>query len=123
MQATKKTNSTTPSKNEISEPWSGARFVVELASKFGVTGAVVLCILITFLVWGTVEQKRYFIDKFILLKTMPGWNGYLVFIIAVVILAFVGQRIYFRNQVKLKDTRIRELERHSNILENKFLKK
>jgi hypothetical protein len=119
-----KTNTSSGSTSKKSkEEFSWQKFVIELASRFGVSGAVTLCILLIFLIWGTVDQKREFIDKFILLNNKHGDSHYPVYLVIIATVAFVGQRIYFLKRIKLKDDRIKELEHHNNSLENKLLKK
>jgi len=105
------------------EPFRLDIFIIELAGKFGVTGACALAVLWVFLKNGTLEQHREFIDKFILLKTNQGDNKYIIYLVIVIVIAFVLQRAYFNNRIKLKDQRIKELEQHGNALENKLLKK
>jgi hypothetical protein len=97
-------------------------FVIELLSRFGLIGGTLAFFMTVFLVWGTTEQKREFIDRFILLKGINGHHDYAVFIAILIIIMFLAQRFYYRNQIGIKDVRIKELERYSNSIENKKLK-
>jgi hypothetical protein len=114
---------TATAKKTSREPFRLDTFIIEIAGKFGISGACILTILYVFLNYGTLAQKREFIDKFILLKTSQGDNGYILYLVIIIVVAFIGQTVYFRNRIKLKNERIKELEQHSNALENKFLKR
>jgi hypothetical protein len=98
-------------------------YVIELASKVGVFGAVVLSIVTLFIVRGTVAQHREFIDKFFLLKWNKDDYFYQYFIITGLIILFFAQYFYYKQQIKLKNERITELINERNMLQHKLLKK
>lgn len=104
------------------EPFRLDIFLIEIAGKFGISGACILTVLYIFLKSATLEQHREFIDKFILLKTKTGDNGYILYLAIIAVIAFVGQTLYFRNRLKLKDDRIKQIEEYNNSIENKLLK-
>jgi hypothetical protein len=85
-------------------------FLINLASKFGVGGAVVLSLLAMFLIVGTQAQHIEFIDKFFLLKFPKGDNIYMYFVLLLIVILYIFSMIYFRNRIKLKDERIAQLQ-------------
>ena len=94
-------------------------FLTDLAERFGITKVIIVCALYIFLKNGSLEQHREFVDKFILLKTGPGDNKYVFYIIIAVIIAFIDQRVSLINRIRLKEERIRELEYQIKMFENK----
>jgi hypothetical protein len=98
-------------------------YLVDLASRVGVFGTVVIALLTLFIVRGTVAQHREFIDKFFLLKWGNDGNFYFYFIITGLIVLFVAQYIYYKQRVKIKDKRIAELTEERDWMHNKIFKK
>lgn len=98
-------------------------YIIELASRIGVFGAVVIALVTLFILRGTEAQHREFIDKFFLLK----WNNegpfYLYFIITGLIVLFFAQYLFYKQKLKLKNERITELANERERLQNKLLKK
>jgi hypothetical protein len=100
-----------------------AYLLVDLASRVGIFGTVVIALLTIFISRGTVAQHREFIDKFFLLKWGNDGNVYYYFIITCFIVLFVAQYVYYKQRVKIKDERITELTYERDWLQNKVLKK
>ncbi len=97
-------------------------FIIDLASRFGVGGAVVLTLLLLFVTIGTREQHLEFIDKFFLLKFPKENNNFLIFVLLGMIVLMIVQILHFRSRLKIKNERIKELEADKRLYENKFLK-
>jgi hypothetical protein len=98
-------------------------YLIELASRVGVFGAVIIALLTLFIVRGTGAQHREFIDKFFLLKWNKDDYYYQYFIITGLIILFFAQYFYYKQQIKLKSERITELINERNMLRHKLLKK
>jgi hypothetical protein len=98
-------------------------YIIELASRIGVFGAVVIALLTLFILRGTVAQHREFIDKFFLLKWRNNENFYQYFIITCLIVLFLVQHFYHKQRIKVKNERITELLNERDRLQNKLLKK
>jgi hypothetical protein len=98
-------------------------YLVDLVSRVGVFGTVVIALLTLFIFRGTVAQHREFIDKFFLLKWGNDGNFYFYFIITGLIVLFVAQYIYYKQRVKLKDERIAELTEERDWMQNRIFKK
>jgi hypothetical protein len=98
-------------------------YLIELASRVGIFGAVVIALLTLFIVRGTVAQHREFIDKFFLFKWASNETFYHYFIIICLVVLFVVQFFYWKHRIKLKDERITELINERDRLQNKLLKK
>jgi hypothetical protein len=98
-------------------------FLVDLVSRVGVFGTVVIALLTLFIVRGTVAQHREFIDKFFLLKWGNDGNFYFYFIITGFLILFVAQYVYYKQRVKMKDERIAELTEERDWMQNRILKK
>jgi len=98
-------------------------YIIELISRVGVFGAVVITLVTLFVVKGTVAQHREFIDRFFLLKWNKGDNFYQCFIITGLVVLLGAQYFYYRQQLKLKIERITELIDERTRLQNKLLKK
>lgn len=97
-------------------------FIIELAARFGVTGACVLTVIWVFLNYGTLDQKHTFIDKFILLNIKESDNKYVLYIGIILVVLFLIQNLFFRKKDKLRKDRITELERHIQELEGRKMK-
>jgi hypothetical protein len=98
-------------------------YLVDLASRVGIFGTVVIALLTLFIFRGTVAQHREFIDKFFLLKWGNDGNFYFYFIITCFMVLFVAQYVYYKQRVKIKDEKIAELTYERDWLKNKVLKK
>lgn len=98
-------------------------YLVDLVSRVGVFGTVVIALLTIFIFRGTVAQHREFIDKFFLLKWGNDGNFYYYFIITGLIVLFVAQYIYYKQRVKIKDERIAELTEERDWMQNRIIKK
>ena len=98
-------------------------YLIELVSRIGIFGAVVIALLTLFIVRGTTAQHREFIDRFFLLKWSKESNFYLYFIITCLVILFLVQYFYYKQRIKLKDERILELVNERDRLQNKLLKK
>jgi hypothetical protein len=98
-------------------------YLVELASRIGVFGTVVIALLTLFILRGTVAQHREFIDKFFLLKPRNNENFYQYFIITCLIVLLLVQHFYHKQRLKVKNERITELINDRDRLQNKLLKK
>jgi hypothetical protein len=98
-------------------------YLIELASRIGIFGTVVISLLTLFILRGTAAQHSEFIDKFFLLK----WGGhggfYYCFIITCLLVLFCVQHFYYKQRIKLKEERITELLNERDRLQNKLLKK
>ena len=98
-------------------------FLVDLVSRVGVFGTVVIALLTLFIIRGTVAQHREFIDKFFLLKWGNDGKFYFYFIITGFLILFVAQYVYYKQRVKMKDERIAELTEERDWMQNRILKK
>ncbi|MCS3796369.1 hypothetical protein [Niastella sp. OAS944] len=98
-------------------------YLIDLASRVGVFGAVVLSLLALFIIKGTAAQHKEFIDKFFLLKWGNSETFYHYFIITCLVVLFCTQFFYWKHRVKLKEERIAELINERDRLQNKLLKK
>lgn len=95
-------------------------FLIEIFGRFGITGSCILTAIYIFLQFGTIEQKREFIDSFILLKIAKSDNKIAIFIVIILVILFLFQNVFFRKKNKLKEQRIFELERQLKFLEKKI---
>jgi nitrate/nitrite transporter NarK len=98
-------------------------YIIELISRIGVAGTVVITLLTLFIVRGTVAQHREFIDKFFLLKWGNDGNFYFYFIIVALIILFFVQTSHYKYRIKVKNERIEELLNERDMLRHKLLKK
>lgn len=98
-------------------------YIIELISRVGVVGAIVIVFLTIFIVRGSAAQHKEFIDKFFLLKWGNGGSYYLYFIITCLVVALVVQFLHYKQRIKLKDERIQELLQERDRLQYKLLKK
>jgi hypothetical protein len=98
-------------------------YLVDLTSRVGVFGTVVITLLALFIIKGTAAQHKEFIDKFFLLKWGQGASFYFCFIITCFIVILIAQYFYFKHRIKLKEERISELVNERDRLQNKLLKK
>jgi hypothetical protein len=98
-------------------------YLVDLTSRVGVFGTVVIALLTLFILRGTEAQHREFIDKFFLLRWGNDGNFYYYFLVTGLIVLFVAQYIYYKQRVKIKDERITELKNERDWLQNKLVKK
>lgn len=80
---------------------SSLKYLASLLKELGLAGFIVLVITFTFLVFATVDQKREFIDRFILLKDFDN-NKVPFFVIVIVLLSIVIiQNILFRARIRI----------------------
>jgi hypothetical protein len=98
-------------------------YLIELVSRIGVFGAVVIALLTLFIIRGTKAQHREFIDKFFLLKWGSGEGYYHYFIITCLFVLLIVQYFLHRHSIALKSERIIELLYERDRLQNKLLKK
>jgi hypothetical protein len=98
-------------------------YLIELASRIGIFGTVVIALLTLFILRGTVAQHREFIDKFFLLKWRSNENFYQNFIITCLFVLFWVQHFYHKQRIKVINERITELINERERLQNKLLKK
>jgi TRAP-type C4-dicarboxylate transport system permease small subunit len=98
-------------------------YLVELASRVGVFGTIVISLLSLFIIKGSAAQHKEFIDKFFLLKWGQGASFYFCFIIVCLIVILLVQYLYFKLRIKIKEERISELTNERDRLQNKLLKK
>lgn len=98
-------------------------YLVDLVSRVGIFGTIVIALLTLFIFRGTVAQHREFIDKFFLLKWGNDGNFYFYFIITGLFILFVAQYVYYKQRVKIKDEIITELKNERDWLQNKLVKK
>lgn len=96
---------------------------VDLASRVGVFGTVMISLLALFIVKGTEAQHKEFIDWFFLLKWGKGASFYFCFIITCLIVLLLVQYAYYKLRLRLKEERITELLNERDRLQNKLLKK
>jgi hypothetical protein len=96
-------------------------YIIELITRVGLVGAIVV-ILLTWFIWeGTTAQHREFFDKFILLKFDSHNLNYAYFILTCVVTISLAQTVYFLKRIKLKDERINELKIERDRLQDKLL--
>lgn len=98
-------------------------YFIELTSRVGIFGTVVLSLLALFIVKGTAAQHKEFIDKFFLLKWDKGAGFYLSFIITCLVVLLFVQYACYKLRIKLKEERIAEIINERDRLQNKLLKK
>jgi hypothetical protein len=98
-------------------------YLIELVSRIGVFGAVVIALLTIFIIRGTKAQHREFIDKFFLLKWSNDERFYSYFIVTCLIVLLIVQYVYYSHRLTLKNERIAELLNERDRLQNKLLKK
>jgi hypothetical protein len=85
-------------------PWGF--FIVDLFTKFGVGGGVIIVVTIVFLGWGSATQKQEFIDRYLLLKWPRGEEKYPYFVLGVILILFLMNWVFNTRKLKLKDERI-----------------
>lgn len=112
-----------PTKTPKYAPFRLDVFLIEIASRFGVTGACVLSVIYLFFKSASDTQKTEFIDKFILLKIKQTDNVFALYIGILLVILFFIQNYFFRKKDKLKKERIEQLESHIQNLEEKLFKK
>ncbi|OQP53596.1 hypothetical protein [Niastella populi] len=98
-------------------------YLVELASRVGIFGTVVISLLALFIVKGTAAQHKEFIDKFFLVKWGNGASFYLGIIIICLVVLLLAQYDHYKLRIRVKEERITELLNERERLQNKLLKK
>lgn len=109
--------------NSSSPRRSWDEILIDMASRFGLSGVIILCLLYCFMAWGTLEQHREFIDRFILLK-FPNKNSifpYYIIILLVIIIA--GVVVYFKKRLAITEERIAYLEKDNEFLHSKLMER
>ena len=103
-----KTANTPKPKKSI--PFRYDTFILELLSRVGIIGTIIVACIYIFLKWGTVSQKQEFIDSFLLLKILKNDPHYVYFAVLCVIMFYLVTIFYFNSRLKLKEDRIKYLE-------------
>jgi hypothetical protein len=84
-------------------------FLMELLSKVGIVGTVIVSCIYIFIKCGTQAQKEEFIDNFLLLKILKNDEHYVYFTVLCGVLFYLITIFYYSNRLKLKDERIKYL--------------
>lgn len=93
-------------------------FLVDIFGRFGVTGGIIITIIMIFIIWGTTDQKREFIDKFILLKNLDAQSSYIYWVAISFAIVFIAQIFFHRSKIKSKNERINDLKNYIEKLES-----
>ena len=99
------------------------KYLAGIMKEVGLVGFIVLVVTFTFLVWGTVEQKREFIDKFILLKNIDENPYPYVIIIIFLLLIIVVGGIYANKLLKARKEENNRIGQEKSRLQEILLKK
>jgi len=83
---------------------------------------IIFVVVFTFFYNGTSEQKKEFIDKFILLKFPKEEQSYVYFALILIVIVFVSTLNFYRNRLKIKEERIEELTKDIDKLHSVLLK-
>jgi len=97
--------------------------IIDAASRFGISGAIIICLLYTFMVFGTASQHQEFIDKFILIKIPKNDNIFAFFVIFIQAILLVSAILYYNKRLKIKEERISYLENDVRSLQENLLKR
>lgn len=90
--------------------------VIDIFTRFGIGGGIIVVVTIVFLIWGSPEQKREFIDRYVLFKWPKGQEGYPFFVLLIILIIFIIIWNFYHHKIKLKDEKIKiltaELEKY-----------
>ncbi|MBL7712350.1 MAG: hypothetical protein JNL13_07805 [Chitinophagaceae bacterium] len=85
-------------------------WAVNTIDRIGMSGFLIICAVSIFIFWGTVDQKRKFIEKFILLNFKKEELSHSVVFIIFLLLAYIITLNYYQKRHKLQRQRIETLE-------------
>jgi Na+/alanine symporter len=113
---------------ELTQEINGYRLfdlTIRAASRLGISGTIIISVIVAFFWFGTIEQKRFFIDQYILLKFIKEDRAWAVFILICLLIAFIFTHKHYRDQLKIKDQKIDDVNKQLEALklEYKALKK
>lgn len=97
--------------------------LTNLLSKFGLRGTIVIVVMYVFLSSGSQAQHQEFINRYILFKFDKPTDGYVFFLILVLIGALGGTYIFLSKKLKEKDAQLKVLEKANYDLVQKSKRK
>lgn len=112
-------------KSKAKIPTGGAmiKHLAGIMKEVGLIGFIVLVIASVFLIWGTVDQKREFIDTFILLKNSNQNSFPCVIVILTLFLLLVIGSIYSNKMLKLRREENNRIGKEKSDLQENLLDK
>jgi hypothetical protein len=119
----KRTRSTRPPVNRSTPSRSWDEILIDMTSRFGLSGVAILCLLYCFMAWGSPDQHREFIDRFILLKFSNKDTIFPFYIILLLIIIIIGTIVYFKKRLAIKEERIAYLEKDNDFLHSKLMER
>jgi hypothetical protein len=96
---------------------------IDMISRFGIVNVIILCLLYTFLYFGTKSQHEEFIDRYILFKAPKEDSLFPFYIIGLAGFLFIGVIFYYSKKVAIKDEKIRSLQKENEHLQRTSLDK
>lgn len=86
------------------------KYFTGIVKEIGLTGFIIVVVVFVFLIYGTAEQKREFIDRFILLKHVSSSNPFnciivVLFLVAIITIGGIYYNLIF-NLRKKENNRI-----------------
>lgn len=99
------------------------KYLAGIMKEIGLTGFIVVVVVAVFLIWGTSDQKREFIDRFILLKHIDQ-NPFscVLVVVGLLFLLLVGS-IYSSKMSKLRREENNRIGKEKSDLQELLLKK
>jgi len=99
------------------------KYLAGIVKEIGLTGFIVVVIVAIFLIWGTADQKREFIDRFILLKHV-NQNPFscVLVVVGLLFLLLIGS-IYSSRMFKLRKEENNRIGKEKSELQELLLKK
>jgi p-aminobenzoyl-glutamate transporter AbgT len=94
-----------------------------LFKELGLPGFVVVIVVFIFFVWGTPDQKKEFIDRFVLMKGAETDPFPFCLIVLVLVLLLVIGWVYFKKHIKMYEDEIQRLSKEKSELQEKLIEK
>lgn len=104
------------------KPFDVPDFLVSTMSRVGISGTVIVFVMLIFWWYGTDTQKQLFIDKYILFKDIELGNNFPHLLIGVLVILFFINWYFYHKKTKLMGERIEELKTERDTLQISLLK-
>jgi hypothetical protein len=96
---------------------------IDMISRVGMVNFIIVCLVYTFLYFGTKSQHEEFIDRYILFKAPKEDSLFPFYIIGLAGFLFIGVIFYYRKKVAIKDEKISSLQKENERLQRTLLDK
>ena len=111
------------SKESVSQESSYIKYLAGIVKEIGLTGFIVVVVVAVFLIWGTSDQKREFIDRFILLKHIDQNPFSCVLVVVGLLFLLLFGSIYSSKMSKLRREENNRIGKEKSDLQELLLKK